>query len=148
MLKKHTKILKIKMHNVSCEGYRFRCRAIENSVLRCMVCKTHQCSADYIPEEFQTSTGFNINTSFMEWVSMAEQLHASLTSAMQSVGYSGVKHIATGIWSTGNLLCGVTNHASLFGNQIGESGEIQRNNGMGLSFRGLARPLIFSEGKS
>ncbi len=79
---------------------------------------------------------------------MAEQLHASLTSAMQSVGYSGVKHIATGIWSTGNLLCGVTNHASLFGNQIGESGEIQRNNGMGLSFRGLARPLIFSEGKS
>ncbi len=89
-----------------------------------MVCKTHQRSADSIAKEFQTSTGININTSFMEWVSMAEQLHASLTSTMQSVVYSGVKHIATGIWSSGNVLCGVTNHASLFGSLIGESGEM------------------------
>jgi len=37
--------------------------------------------------------------SFMEWVSMTEQLHPSLTSpsALQSVGYSGVKHSATGL---------------------------------------------------
>ena len=35
----------------------------------------------------------------MERVSMAEQLHPShiLASAMQSVGYSGVKHAATGL---------------------------------------------------
>ena len=38
---------------------------------------------------------------FMEWVSMAEQLHPSHTSAsaMQSVGCSGVKHAATGLWA-------------------------------------------------
>ena len=37
--------------------------------------------------------------SFMEWVSMAEQLHPSHTSpgAMQSVGCSGVNHAATGL---------------------------------------------------
>ena len=37
--------------------------------------------------------------SFMEWVSMAKQLHPSHTSAsaMQSDGCSGVKHVATGL---------------------------------------------------
>ncbi len=43
---------------------------------------------------------------------MAEQLHAS---TMPSVGWSGVKHAATGLWSSGNLICGVMNHTSLFG---------------------------------
>ena len=56
----------------------------------------------------------------MEWVSMAEQLHGTLTSPspMTSVGWSGgVKHTDTGLWSRGNVFCGVTNHASLFGSQ-------------------------------
>ena len=59
----------------------------------------------------------------MEWVSMAEQLHASLASPspMPSVGWSGVKHIDTGLWSSGRVFCGVTTHASLFGSQMGES---------------------------
>ncbi|CAI9610297.1 unnamed protein product [Staurois parvus] len=37
--------------------------------------------------------------SFMEWVSMVEQLHPSPTSpsAIQTVGCSGVKHAATGL---------------------------------------------------
>uniref|UniRef100_A0A3B3RTL1 B30.2/SPRY domain-containing protein n=1 Tax=Paramormyrops kingsleyae TaxID=1676925 RepID=A0A3B3RTL1_9TELE len=52
---------------------------------------------------------------FMEWVSMAEQLHPSLTSpsAMQSVICSGVKHAATGLYSSGDVFSGVTNHTSL-----------------------------------
>ncbi len=54
---------------------------------------------------------------------MAEQLHASLTSpsAMPNVGWSGVKHAATGLWSSGNICRGETNHASLFGGLMGES---------------------------
>src|SRR4029434_3931054 len=100
--------------------------------------------------------------SFMEWVSMAEQLHASLPSPspMPSVGWSGVKHTDTGLWSSGNVFCGVTNHASLFGSQMGESGfggcrenvtcltalchlwrEGGRYNGMGLFFRVWTRPF-------
>ena len=41
----------------------------------------------------------------MDWVSMAEQLHPSLTSpsAMQSIGFSGVKRVATGLWSSGDM---------------------------------------------
>ncbi|CAI9620957.1 unnamed protein product, partial [Staurois parvus] len=37
--------------------------------------------------------------SFMEWVSTAKQLHPCLTSpsAMQRVGCSGVKHVATAL---------------------------------------------------
>ena len=44
----------------------------------------------------------------MEWISMAEQLHASLMppSPMPSVGWSGVKHTDTGLWSSGNVCCG------------------------------------------
>ena len=60
----------------------------------------------------------------MEWVSMAEQLHASLPSPSPkpSVGWSGVKHTDTGLWSSGNVFCGVMNHPSLFGSQMGEAG--------------------------
>lgn len=32
-----------------------------------------------------------------------------------------VKHTTTGLWSSGNMLYGVMNHVSLFGNQMGES---------------------------
>ena len=56
---------------------------------------------------------------------MAEQLHGTLTSPspMTSVGWSGgVKRTDTGLWSRGNVFCGVTNHASLFGSQMAESG--------------------------
>lgn len=47
---------------------------------------------------------------------MAEQPHASLTSpsTMPSIGWSVIKHAATGLWSSGNVLCGVMNHISLF----------------------------------
>ena len=60
----------------------------------------------------------------MEWVSMAEQLHPSHTSAiaMQSVRCSGVKHAATGLKSSRDTFFGVTNRASPSGNLIDESG--------------------------
>ncbi|CAI9543729.1 unnamed protein product, partial [Staurois parvus] len=50
--------------------------------------KSHQLSAESIDKDLQTWCG--LQKSFMEWVSMAEQLHPSLTSpsAMQSVGCS------------------------------------------------------------
>lgn len=52
------------------------------------------------------------------WVSIAEQLHPSITSpsATQSVGCSGVKYATTGLYSSGDVLFTVTNHTSLFGN--------------------------------
>ena len=45
----------------------------------------------------------------MKWASMAEQLHTSLRSpcAMLSVGWSGVKLVAIGLWSSGNMFCAV-----------------------------------------
>ena len=48
---------------------------------------------------------------------MAEQLHTSPRSlcAMPSVGWSGVKHGATGLWSSENVFSGVMNHGSLSG---------------------------------
>ncbi|CAI9575809.1 unnamed protein product, partial [Staurois parvus] len=50
--------------------------------------------------------------SFVEWVSMAEQLHPSLTSpsAMQSVSCSGLKHTTTGLKSSGDVFSGVRIH--------------------------------------
>ncbi len=53
----------------------------------------------------------------MEWVSMAEQMHASLTSTKNYAKrqIEGVKHADTGLWSSGNLFCGGMNHAFLFG---------------------------------
>lgn len=56
-------------------------------------------------EEFPTSTAQKLwGGSFMEWVSITEQLNASLTSTstMPSAGWTGVKHAITG-------LCGVMN---------------------------------------
>ncbi|CAI9542102.1 unnamed protein product [Staurois parvus] len=74
-------------------------RMLKHTVLR-----SCQLSVESIAKDLQTSCGLQISTkqcveSFMEWVSMAEQLHLSLTSpsAMQSVGCSCVKHAATGL---------------------------------------------------
>ena len=60
----------------------------------------------------------------MKWVSMAEQPHTSLTSpcTMPSVSWSGVKLAAVGLWSSGNILSGVINHASPSGSPKDESG--------------------------
>lgn len=56
---------------------------------------------------------------FIQWFSMAHQLHPGFTSpsALQSVGCSGVKH-TTGLWTIGD----VNNHTSLSGNLTDESG--------------------------
>ncbi|CAI9552192.1 unnamed protein product [Staurois parvus] len=73
-------------------------------MLKHTVHRSSQLSAEYIAKDLQTSCGLQISTttkSFMKWVSMAEQLHPSLTSpsAMQSVGCNGLKHATTGLWS-------------------------------------------------
>ncbi|CAI9584809.1 unnamed protein product, partial [Staurois parvus] len=60
-------------------------------MLKRTVRRSHQLSAELIAKDLQTLCGLQISTtvcrSFMEWVSMAEQLHPSLTllSAMQSI---------------------------------------------------------------
>ena len=66
----------------------------------------------------------NCLRSFMKCVSMAEQLHTSLSSlcAMPSVGWSGVKHGATALRSSGNVFSGVMNPASLCGRLMHEFG--------------------------
>ncbi|CAI9596246.1 unnamed protein product [Staurois parvus] len=73
-------------------------------MLKRRVRRSCQLSAESIAKDLQTLCDFQISTkqcveSFMEWVSMAEQLHPSLTSssAMQSVRCSGVNHAATGL---------------------------------------------------
>ena len=62
--------------------------------------------------------------SFMKWVSMAEQVHTSLRSpcTMPSVGWSGVKLAAIGLWSSENAFSGVMNHDSPFGSWTDFSG--------------------------
>ncbi|CAI9590664.1 unnamed protein product, partial [Staurois parvus] len=66
-------------------------------MLKYTVRRSRQLSADSVGKDLQTLCGLQI--SFMDWVSMAEQLHPNLTSpsTMQSVGCSGVKHSTTGI---------------------------------------------------
>ena len=61
---------------------------------------------------------------FIKRVSLAEQPHTSLRSpcAMPSVGWSGVKLTAIGLWSSGNAFSGVMNHASPSGSRTDESG--------------------------
>ena len=67
----------------------------------------------------------------MKWFSMAEQRHTSLRSpfAMPSVGWSGVKRSAIGLWSSGNTFPGTMNPASLSGKSTDESvfGRCQEN---------------------
>lgn len=66
------------------------------AVLRLMMCNSHPCSAVSIAEEFwKLSLAQNVCCRcLMEWVSMFEQLHASLTSpcTKPSIGCSGVMH--------------------------------------------------------
>ena len=59
----------------------------------------------------------------MKWVSMAEQLHTSLRlpCAMPSVGWSGGKRTAIGLWISGNTFSGVMNQTSPYGNLMDES---------------------------
>ncbi|CAI9579852.1 unnamed protein product, partial [Staurois parvus] len=63
---------------------------------KCTVRRSRQLSAESIAKDLQTLCGIQ---SFMEWVSIAEQLHLSLTSpsAIQSIGSSGVKHATIGL---------------------------------------------------
>ncbi len=68
-------------------------------------------------------------------------------STIQIVGMECVKHTTTGLWSSGNLFCGVTKHASLFGGLMGSLGlvDVRRtskfggggDNGMGAVFQVL-----------
>ena len=108
-------------------------------------------------------------TIFMKWVSMAEQLHTSLRSpcALPSIGLSGLKLAAIGLWSSGNVFSGVINHASHLAvrqtNQgLADARKIlpspmhstscevwcRRNSGLELFFMVRTRPLSSSEGKS
>jgi len=79
-------------------------------VLRWMVRKSSQLSADSKLPLALISAQKLCGGSIMGWVSMAQQPHANLTaqSTMPRVGWSGVKHTVTGLWSSGNmfrLLC-------------------------------------------
>ncbi|CAI9598776.1 unnamed protein product [Staurois parvus] len=73
-------------------------------MLKRTVRRSRQLSAESIVKTSKLGVAFRIAhqqcvESFMEWVSMAEQLHPSLTSpsAKQSIGCRGVKHAATGL---------------------------------------------------
>ncbi len=79
-----------------------------------MVHKSGQHSANSIAEELQSTIGINIRTKTVSG-SYGQAAAASLTSSTRpSAGWSGVKHTATGLWSSGNTFCGVTNHTSFF----------------------------------
>ncbi len=49
------------------------------------------------------------SSSFMEWISVA------YNPCITKYWWRGVKHANTGLWSSGNLFCGVTNPISMFG---------------------------------
>ena len=69
---------------------------------------------------------------------MAEQAHTSLRSlcALPSVGWSGAKHAAAGLWSSGNVFSGVMNHASLSNFAENTTGVWwRRDNSLGLLFK-------------
>ena len=79
-----------------------------------------------LPSSKRTLEATSVQTlfveSFMKLVSMSEQPHTSLRSpcAMPSVGWSGVKLTAIGLWSSGNSFSGVMNHASPSGSPTDE----------------------------
>ncbi len=60
----------------------------------------------------------------MEWVSMAEQLHASITTQcqVQCQVLEWYKPSTIGLSGNGNVFCGVVNHTPLFGSLMVESG--------------------------
>ena len=95
-------------------------------VLKRVARKNGLSSIATLTTEFQTTSGSTITItsaqlpffrSFMKWVSMAEQPHTSLRSpcAMPSVGWSGVKLAAIGLWSSGNTFSVVMNQTSQSG---------------------------------
>ena len=91
--------------------------------------KNHLSAVATLTTELQTDPGSNISTStvhesFMKWVSMAEQPHTSLRSpcTIPSIGWSGVKLTAIGLWSSGNTFSGVMNYASPSGSPMDETG--------------------------
>lgn len=45
-----------------------------------------------------------------------------IMSTMQNAGCSGIKHAGTGLWSSGDMFSGVTNHASSSDNPMDETG--------------------------
>ena len=51
-------------------------------------------------------------------------------------------HAVTGVWSSGNVLCGVMDHTSLFGSLMGESG-YDNGNGNEAVFQGLVEAPYF-----
>ncbi|CAI9562169.1 unnamed protein product [Staurois parvus] len=73
-------------------------------MLKCTVRRSLQLSAESIAKDLQIHAAFRLAQlqcieSLMKWVSMAEQLHPSLTSAsaMQSIECNGVKHATIGL---------------------------------------------------
>ena len=93
-------------------------------LLRHMVHKSGQRSADSIAKGFRASTGINVSTKTVRLELHGMGFHGRtaacqphIASPMPSVGWSGVKHTDTGRWSSGNVFCGVTNHVSLFDSQ-------------------------------
>ncbi|CAI9570307.1 unnamed protein product [Staurois parvus] len=76
-------------------------------MLKHTVHRSRQLSAESIAKNLQTSCGLQISTTVCRaswngfpWPSSCFQaLHHLTSSAMQSIGCSGVKHTATGLWS-------------------------------------------------
>ena len=65
----------------------------------------------------------------MEWVSMFKQLETRMRSlcAMPGVGWSGVKHATTGLWSRGNESSGGASLITEY--QSAHSGNPKHRNG-------------------
>ena len=97
----------------------------DRQVLKHIVCKNRLSSlpSSKLPLEATSAQALFVG-SFLKWVSMAEQPHTSLRSpcTMPSAGWSGVKLTAIGLWSSGNVLSGVMNHASPSGSATDASG--------------------------
>ena len=89
-------------------------------LLRHMVHKSGQRSADSIAKGFRASTGINVSTKTAPGASWNGFPWPS--SCMQASCHQVQCQVSDGLWSSRNMFCGVTNHASLFGSQMGESG--------------------------
>ena len=110
-------------------GRPHKLRERDQRVLKRTAHKNCLSSVATLTTKFQTASGSKsvqelLVGNFMKWVSMAEQPHTSLRSpcAMPSVGWSGVKLTAIGLWSSGNAFSGVMNHTSPSGGSTDKSG--------------------------
>jgi hypothetical protein len=63
-----------------------------------------------LPTDFQTASGSNIETVHLE----LNLTRLRSPSAMPSVGWSGVKHAAIGLWSSGNVLWRDESHFTIW----------------------------------